>query len=164
MNSIIWIEGNHKIQIIYLITAYIYIYIYIYIHLSNCVTRTMSVWPLTLCSQKEEGDHTNLNHFWFPHCMQYHSSFLAFSLAPIFIVKSFPNTNSLYHILCSTNHNLSCVNFFGYTPPSVSLRHSLLSPCVCVKNTSENECELKRFKACAVFLRIRPFIHHCQFH
>ena len=56
-----------------------------YIHLSNCVTRTMSEWPMKLRSQKEEGDHTNSNHFWFLLCMQYDSSFLSSFLSCSYI-------------------------------------------------------------------------------
>ena len=56
-----------------------------YIHLSNCVTRTMSEWPMKLRSQKEEGDHTNSNHFWFLLCMQYRSSFLSCFLSCSYI-------------------------------------------------------------------------------
>ena len=61
---------------------------------------------------------------------------------------------------------------FGYTPLSVSLRHFLLFPYVCIKILSilkrknsgliphrklENEYELKRFKAYTVYPRVMPF-------
>ena len=52
-----------------------------YIHLSNCVTKAMSEWPMKLRCQKEEGDRTNSNHFLFLLCMHYRSSFLSVLLS-----------------------------------------------------------------------------------
>ena len=80
-----------------------------YIHLSNCVTRTMSEWPMKLCSQKEEGDHTNLNHFLFLLCMHcsttlpsFLSCFLSWLLL-LYIFREVLRPQHFYNIF-TTNH------------------------------------------------------------